>query len=59
MCIIIYELDPEKFLSALGIAWQAALKTTAVKLKLVTDIDVLLIVEKELQQYYAMQFIDM
>ena len=54
-----YELDPEKFLSALGIAWQAALKTTAVKLKLVTDIDVLLIVEKELQQYYAMQFIDM
>ena len=50
MCIIIYELDPERFLSAPGIAWQAALKTTAVKLKLVTDIDVLLIVEKELEQ---------
>ena len=26
MCLKIYELDPEKFLSAPGVAWQAALK---------------------------------
>ena len=26
MCINIYELDPAKFLSAPGLAWQAALK---------------------------------
>ena len=26
MCLKIYELDPEKFLSAPGLAWQAALK---------------------------------
>ena len=50
MCIKIYELDSEKFLSAPGIAQQAAFKTTAAKLKLATDIDVLLIVEKELEQ---------
>ena len=43
MCI--YHLDPAKFLSDLGSAWQTALKTE-VKLKLLTDIDKLLIVEK-------------
>ena len=26
MCISIYELDPQKFLSAPGLAWRAALK---------------------------------
>ena len=36
----------EKCLSAPGLAWQAALKKTAVKLELLTDIDMLLIVEK-------------
>ena len=46
MCINIYELDPAKFLSAPGLAWQAALKNTEVKLKLLTDIDMLLMVEK-------------
>ena len=46
MCINIYELDPEKFLSAPGLAWQAALKKTKVKLDLLTDIDMLLMVEK-------------
>ena len=42
----IYKLDPAKFLSAPGLAWQAALKKTKVKLDLLTDIDVLLMVEK-------------
>ena len=35
-----------KFLSARGLAWQAALKKTKVKLDLLTDIDMLLMVEK-------------
>ena len=46
MCLKIYELDPAKFLSALGLALQAALKTTKAKLDLLTDIDTLLMVEK-------------
>ena len=46
MCLEIYELDPAKFLAALGLAWQAALKKTKVKLDLLTDIDLLLMTEK-------------
>ena len=45
-CIEIYGLDPAHFLSAPGLAWQACLKKTKVKLELLTDIDMLLIVEK-------------
>ena len=41
-----YELDPAKFLSAPGLAWQAVLKKTKVKLDLLTEIDMLLMVEK-------------
>ena len=46
VCIEIYVLDPAKFLSATGLTWQAALKKTEVKLDLLTDIDILLMVEK-------------
>ena len=46
MCIEIYELDPAHFLSAPGLAWQACLKKTKVELELLTDIDMLLMVEK-------------
>ena len=46
MCSEIYHLDPAKFLSAPGLAWQATLKKTEVKLELLTDIDMLLMVEK-------------
>ena len=45
-CIKIYELDPARILSAPGLAWQACLKKTKVKLELLTDIDMLLMVEK-------------
>ena len=45
-CIEIYELDPAHFLSAAGLAWQACLKMTEVKLELLTDADMLLMVEK-------------
>ena len=46
MCLEICELDPAHFCSALGLAWQAALKKTKVKLDIFTDIDVLLMIEK-------------
>ena len=46
MCIKVYELDPVQFLSAHGLAWQACLKKTGVKLELLTDTDMLLMVEK-------------
>ena len=46
MCIKIYDLDPAKFLSAPGLAWQATLKKAKVELYLLTDIDMLLMVEK-------------
>ena len=45
-CLRINELDPVKFLSTPGLAWQAALKKTEVKLELLTDIDILLMIEK-------------
>ena len=45
-CLKIYNLDRVKFLLVLGLAQQAALKKTEVKLKLLTCIDMLLIVEK-------------
>ena len=44
-----FNLDFDKFLSAPGLAWQAASKDTEVKLELLTDTDVLLIVEKEIR----------
>ena len=40
-CIEIYKLDPARFLSALGLAWQAYLKIAKVELELLTDIDVI------------------
>ena len=46
MCLDIYELDPVYFVSAPGLAWQACLKKTGVKLELITDYDMLLIIEK-------------
>ena len=46
MCLEIYEHDPVYFLSAPGLAWQACLKKTGVKLELLTNYDMLLMVEK-------------
>ena len=46
MCLEIYELDPVYFVSALALAWQACLKNIKVKLELLTDYDMLLMVEK-------------
>ena len=46
MCIKEYELDPAHFVSLPGLAWQACLKKTNLKLELLTDYDMLLMVEK-------------
>ena len=40
----IYHLDPVKFLSVPGLAWQTALKMTEVKFELLIDTDMLLMV---------------
>ena len=50
MCFKIYHLDPVKVLSAPVLAWQAACKKTEVKLDLITDINMLLIVEKGIRE---------
>ena len=46
MFLKIYHLDPLTFLSAPVLTWQAAIKKTEVKLELLTDIDMLLMMEK-------------
>ena len=43
----IYDLDPAKFLSPPGLAWQAVLKITKAKIDLLSDTDILLMVEKD------------
>ena len=48
-CLEIDELDTARFLTALGLAWQAAFKKTKVKLDLLTDINMLLMVEKSIR----------
>ena len=45
----IYELDPAKFLPAPGLAWQAALKKPKVKVDLLTDVEMVLMVEKDIR----------
>ena len=45
-CLKIYELDPVFFVSTPGLAWQAWLKKTEVKLELLIDYDMLLMIEK-------------
>ena len=44
-CIEIYRLDPLHFLSAPGLAWQVCLQKTNMNLELLTDIDMLLMIE--------------
>ena len=46
MRIKVYELYPAHFLSSPGLAWQAYLKKANVKLELLTDYDMLLMVEE-------------
>ena len=46
MCIKVYELDPANFVSLPGLAWQACLRKTNMELELLTDYDMLLMVEE-------------
>ena len=46
MCLKEYELDPAHFLSLPGLAWQACLKKANIQLELLTDYDMLLMVEE-------------
>ena len=46
MCLQIYEPDLAHFLTAPGLAWQATFKKNKVKLDLLTDINMLLMIEK-------------
>ena len=45
-CLEVYELDPAHFLSLPGLAWQACLKKTNIELELLTDCDMILMVEE-------------
>ena len=45
-----YELDPAHFVSLPGLAWQACLKKTNVELELLTDYDMLLMVEEGIRR---------
>ena len=49
ICLEIYELDPIYFVSAPGLAWQACLKKTEVKLELATAYDMIIKIEKEIR----------
>ena len=46
MCLKEYELDPAHLLSLPGLAWQVCLKKTNIELELLTDYDMLLMVEE-------------
>ena len=49
ICMENYKLDPAHYYTAPGLAWDACLKTTGVKLELLTDVDMLLMVEKRIR----------
>ena len=49
ICLDIYELDPVYFVSPPGLACQACLKKTEVKLELLTDYDMILMIEKDVR----------
>ena len=46
VCLTNYKLDPAWYFTSPGIAWDAALKMTGVELELLTDPDMLLMIEK-------------
>ena len=56
-CIEIYKREPAHFLSAPGLGWQACLKKTGIVLELLTDGNMLLMVEKGIRD--VIQYIDM
>ena len=49
-CLEHYKLDPAHFFTSPGLAWKACLKKTGVKLKLLTDPDMLLMFERRIRR---------
>ncbi|XP_053379108.1 uncharacterized protein LOC123541547 [Mercenaria mercenaria] len=49
LCLEYYKLDPCHYFSSPGLAWDAMLKMTGIKLDLITDIDMYLFIEKGLR----------
>ena len=58
MYLEIYELDPDHFLTAPVLAWEAALKKTKAKLDLLTDMDMLFMVQNVSEEKYVTLFIN-
>ena len=58
VCFKLYEPHLAKFLAALGIAWEATLKTNEVKLDLLTHVDVLLKTEKVILELFILSIKD-
>ena len=54
VCIENYKLDPAHYYTAPGLAWDASLKVTGVNLELLSDIDMLLMVEKGTRGGFSM-----
>ena len=54
ICIKNYNLDPAHYYTAPGLAWDAALKVTKVELELLSDMDMLLLVEKGIRGRVSM-----
>ena len=51
ICVLIYELGPACFLAASGLAWKEVLKKAKVKLDLLTNADMLLMLEKSIRDW--------
>ena len=58
-CIEINDLDPAHFYTSQRSVLAAALKMTNVKLELITDIDILITIQKELEVEFVPLFSDM
>ena len=46
VCMENYELDPANYYTSPGLAWEACLKTTGIRLELLQDVDMLLMFER-------------
>ena len=49
-CLKIYYLDPAQYLTLPGLAWDCSLKTTNIKLDLITDQEMLLMIEEGIRR---------
>ena len=50
LCIEAYKLDPAYFMSLPGLAWQPCLKHSEMKLELISDVDMLLMLEEGIRE---------